>query len=165
MKKITSVIKASLEVGPTLVVWIIDRTPGAEAMVHDIATAAVDFYESPEVRELSTTEGNPLLTAIVAFDEQVQFVVDPPAADSQKVKSGFEAIKPSSSGREMTFTAIKQSLDKYVPLRKEQKREVVIVVATDEAGDDANSSMSSSSRRCETRFLCMSSACPPPGAK
>jgi hypothetical protein len=137
VKKITSVIKASLEVGPTLVVWIIDRTPSAEGMVRDVTAAATDFYESPEVRELSTAEGSPLLTALIAFDEQVQFVLDPPAGDLQKVKAGFDAIKPSSSGREMTFTAVKQSLDKYLPLRKEQQREVVIVVVTDEAGDDA----------------------------
>src|SRR5262249_25002730 len=84
-----------------------------------------------------TAEGSPLLTAIVAFDEQVEFVLDPPAADLQKVNTGFESIKSSSSGREMTFTAIKQALEKYLPLRKEQQRELVLVVVTDEAGDDA----------------------------
>jgi hypothetical protein len=38
----------------------------------------------------------------------------------------------------MTFTAIKQALEKYLPLRTRDRREVLLVIVTDEAGDDAN---------------------------
>src|SRR5690349_10818787 len=40
VKKIATVIKDSLEIGPTLVVWILDRTPSAAEMVHDVGAAA-----------------------------------------------------------------------------------------------------------------------------
>ena len=40
VKKITTVINQSLELGPTLVVWILDRTPIAQEMVADVAAAA-----------------------------------------------------------------------------------------------------------------------------
>src|SRR5262249_17340375 len=95
-----------------------------------------NYYESPAVRELAGAEGSPLSTAIIAFDESTQAIIDPPTNDWQKAKSGFDAIQSSSASREMTFTAIKEALAKYLPLRTEQRWELVLVVVSDEAGDD-----------------------------
>jgi hypothetical protein len=136
LTKVATIIKESLEVGPTAVIWIIDRTRSAQEIVAEISTAAQNYYESPEVRELSTSAGSPLVTAIVAFDEGTEIIVDPPTRDWQKLKAGFDAIKPSSASRENPFTAVKQALEKYLPLRSEQRRELVLIVVTDEAGDD-----------------------------
>jgi hypothetical protein len=136
IKKITRVINESLEVGPTLVLWIIDRTPSAREIVREVSTAAQNFYESPEVGQWSAAEGKPLLTAIATFDEQIQFVVDPPTSEWEQAKAGFDSIRPSSVSREMTFTAIKRALEKYLPLRTVERRELVLVVVTDEVGDD-----------------------------
>jgi hypothetical protein len=136
-KKVTTAIKQSLEVGPTLVVWLIDRTPSAREIVRDVVTSAQGYYESAEVRESSAAGGSPLLTAIVAFDDQVQFALNPPTSDPQKVKSGFDAIETSSSSREMPFTALRQTLEKYLGLRTTDHRELLFIVVTDEAGDDA----------------------------
>jgi hypothetical protein len=137
MKKVATVIKESLEVGPTLVVWILDSTPSAQEIVRDVSTAACEYYDSAEVRELSAADSRQLLTAIVTFDEDVRFVMDPPSGDIRKVIESFEAITQSSLSREMPFTAIKQALQKYLPLRTDERRELVLVVVTDEAGDDA----------------------------
>lgn len=137
VKKVTTAIKQSLEVGPTLVVWIMDRTPSAQEIVRDVAASVKAYYESPEVRESSAAEGSPLLTAIVAFDDQAQFVLDPPTGDPQKVKSGFDAIQTSTSSREMPFAALRQTFEKYLRLRTTDHRELLFVVVTDEAGDDA----------------------------
>jgi len=139
VKKIATATRASLELGPTLVVWIVDRTPSAEKIRSEAIAAAKTVYDSPELREASaasSAESKPLLTAIVAFDDQVQFAVDPPTADFGQVKAGFDGLSASSVGREMVFTAVKQALDKYVPLRTSERRELVLVVVTDEAGDD-----------------------------
>ena len=94
-------------------------------------------YESPEVADLSTAEGNPLLTAIVTFDDKVKFELDPPASDHKQIMAGFLGVRSSSAGREMTFTAIKQALEKYLPMRTSERRELVLVIVTDEAGDDS----------------------------
>src|SRR5262249_20428041 len=107
VRKITAAIKDSLDLGPTLAVWIVDRTPSRQHLVSRAADAIQAFYDSPEIKEASAAEGSPLLSAVVAFDDQVQFVVDPPSSDAQAVKAGLDSIKPSMSGREMTFTAIK----------------------------------------------------------
>lgn len=136
LKKVATAIRESLELGPTLVVWLIDRTPSAQKITTESIAAAKGIYDSPELKS-GAADGKSLLTAIVAFDDQVQFAVDPPTADVQQVKAGFDALPASSAGREMVFTALKQALEKYIPLRMSERREVLLVVVTDEAGDDA----------------------------
>jgi hypothetical protein len=136
VKKITAIIQDSVDIGPTLVVWIIDRTPSAKDIVREVANAAQNFYETPQVGEWSAAEGKPLLTAIATFDSDVQFILDPPASDWQQVQKAFAGIKPSSAPREMTFAAIKKALEKYLPLRTDERRELLFVVVTNEAGDD-----------------------------
>ena len=43
MKRVTTAIKESLEIGPTLIVWIIDRTPSARDMVREVTAAAAQL--------------------------------------------------------------------------------------------------------------------------
>jgi hypothetical protein len=136
IKKLGVAIQASVELSPTLVVWIVDRTPSAQKIVTQTTAAVKEYYGSPEVAQWSLDETNPLLTAVIAYDETAEFLLDPPTGDWRKVKTTWESIQPSASGRENTFTAIRQALDKYLTFRTEERREVLIVVVTDEAGDD-----------------------------
>ena len=136
VKKLGVAIKASVELSPTLVVWIVDRTPSAQKIVTQTTAAVKEYYESPDVAQWSLDETNPLLTAVVAYDESAEFLLDLPTSDWRKVKDAWGSIQPSASGRENTFAAIQQALDKYLTFRTEQRREVLIIVVTDEAGDD-----------------------------
>lgn len=136
VKKVAAAIKASVDVSPTLVVWIVDRTPSSQKIVTESTAAVRSYYDSSDVRQWSLSSDDPLLTAVVAYDETAEFVLDPPTGDWQKVMAAWDGIQPSASGREMTFAAIKQSLDKYLTFRTDQRREVLLVVITDEAGDD-----------------------------
>jgi hypothetical protein len=136
VKKIAAAIKASRELGQTLVVWIVDRTPSSQKLVTETTAAVKSYYDSPDVRQWSLDSSNPLLTAVVAYDEQVEFLLDPPTGDWQKVKAAWDGIAGATSGREHTFAAMKQSLDKYLTFRTNERREVLLVVISDEAGDD-----------------------------
>ncbi|WP_202921252.1 vWA domain-containing protein [Anatilimnocola aggregata] len=138
LRRITAAVRASLEVGPTLVVWVIDRTPSASKTVTDGTAAAKAMYDVPEIRQATIGSDQNLLTAVVMFDEQVEFTLDPPVADWQKAKDAFDQVKLAEGGKEMTFTAIQQAVEKYLPLRTKDRREVIFVVFTDEAGDDAD---------------------------
>src|SRR5437762_12368405 len=60
MKAVTSAIRSSVEIGPTLVVWVIDSTSSAHEIVHEVSAAAENFYESPEVTEWSVAAEKPL---------------------------------------------------------------------------------------------------------
>jgi hypothetical protein len=134
IRKITAAVEASLEVAPTLVVWVIDRTPSAARLVTESVAAAKAMYDAPEIRRAAAAET--LLTSIVSFDDKVEFALDPPISDWQKVRAAFDAVQGTDVGKELPLTAVKQALDKYLPLRTQERREVVIVVITDEAGDD-----------------------------
>lgn len=136
VKKIGALITQSVEVGPTLVIWLLDRTPSSREMVHNVAEAAKTFYDSAESKELLSTAGAPLLTAIITFDEQAHFALDPPVSDGVRIQEALSQISPSESFREMPLTALKQSLEKYLPLRTSDRREFVVVLVTDEAGHD-----------------------------
>jgi len=55
MKRVTTAITESLDIGPTLAIWLIDRTPSAKDIVREVSAAAQNFYESPSiVRRLQT---------------------------------------------------------------------------------------------------------------
>ena len=136
VKRITAEIKASLELGPTLVVWVVDRTPSSQKIVTETTAAVKNYYDSTEMRERAKEGANSLLTAVVAYDESTEFLLDPPSSDPQMVQAAWDRIQASQSGREQTFAAIKQSLDKYLSFRTEQRHEMLLVVVTDEAGDD-----------------------------
>jgi hypothetical protein len=136
MKKVIGVIQDSVDLGPTLVVWVLDRTTSAHDIVRDVTGNAAVFYGSPEASAWSSAAGKPLLTAVVAFDDKVEFVLDPPSHDVKKVKAALEELSTSAGSRELPFTAIKQAIEKYLPLRTKERREIVLVVVTDEAGDD-----------------------------
>lgn len=135
VRRVKAAVEAALEVSPTLVVWVVDRTPSASKIVTDGLLAAKAMYDQPEIRAASINDSK-LLTAVVSFDGEVDFILDPPAGDWQQARAAFDKIQPVAGGREMPFTALQQALDKYLPLRTQDRREIVIVLITDEAGDD-----------------------------
>lgn len=133
VQKLRVAVRESLEVGPTVLVWLIDRTPSAAQLVADFKRAAGAWYTSPAAE--ASAEGG-LSTAVVAFDEQVEFVLDPPSADAGRVQAALENLAGSTSAREHTFAALEKVLEKYLPLRLREGRELLLVVVSDEAGDD-----------------------------
>jgi hypothetical protein len=137
MKKVMRAIEESVDLSPTLVVWLFDRTASARGIVNEVAKDAEAFYRSRHVVAWSSLDDQPLLTSIVAFDDKLEFLVDPPSPDSNQFEVAFDKFSSSSSSREMTFTAIKRTLEKYLPMRTRDERELVLIVVTDEAGDDS----------------------------
>jgi len=140
VKRIGHMIKSSAELGPTTVVWLLDRTTSAEEMVHDVASSAQKFYESAEIRQLAEGKDQPLQTAVIAFDDHVQFVQEEPSVDAAKLKASLAGIKTSQSAHEKPLAAVKAALEKYASkdalARSAQRRELILVLVTDEAGED-----------------------------
>lgn len=129
-------IQESLDLGPTLVVWLFDQTNSSFAMVMEVQNTVSQFYESLADDEASAEDDAPLLTAVMAFGEQVEFLLDEPSGDPRTVIEALNAFRRDSNGKEATFAALQQARDKYFDFRTKQRREVMFVVVTDEAGDD-----------------------------
>ena len=164
VKKVGAAIRASLDLGPTLVVWLVDRTPSAQKLVGSAVPAAKSLYGDPDFKALATASPEQLLTAVVAFDDKAEFVLDPPSADLAESAAALDKFPPSTSGRENTFAAVKQALAKYDSFRTDaaHRREVVFVILTDEAGDDSQlvDELAESCKRNAIPVYCLGSPAP-----
>ncbi|MEX2172866.1 MAG: vWA domain-containing protein [Pirellulaceae bacterium] len=162
--KVATAIRASLELGPTLVVWLVDRTPSAQSIVNGAIPAAQALYDAEDIRPLASATDPALLSAVIAFDDKAEFLLDPPVGDAQQVQAAFDKIQPSTGGKENTFAAIGQALDKYLAYRTDatQRREVLLVVITDEAGDDGSlvEGLAEITRRNALPVYCLGSPAP-----
>ena len=133
-------IRDAVDYGPTLVVWMFDRSASAQPLVTSFGNALREPYDS-FVRLPQTTGADasqaPLLTAVCGFGSDVQFLVDPPSADPLSFGQALDRLTLDGGSQEMPFAAIEQVLEKYLPFRTRQRREVLVVLVTDEAGNDS----------------------------
>lgn len=136
MKKVSAVVEQSLEVGPTQIVWVVDRSESnSKQAVGAIASAKAMYDIEPMA---SAAKDNKLFTSVVGYCEKTEFLTESPISEVAKVKEALDAIKTEPGSRETTFTTLKMVLEQCIPARQKERREVVIVLVTDEPGDDAS---------------------------
>ena len=135
-RKVTAEIGKSLELGPVLVVWLLDRTASNFKNLSSASNGAKGWYESQEVKQLTLEKSKKLQSVVAGYDETLEYVLEQPEDDWQKVQSSFSKVQQTMSAKEMTFTAVKQVLDKLGSLHGAD-RQMVIVIITNEVGDDA----------------------------
>jgi hypothetical protein len=144
---ITLEIVESLAQRPTLVVWLFDQSASLLRQRQEMLSRFDRIYRELEVIESSGNtrfaqhSGSPLLTAVVAFGEQVSFPIGKPTNDVEQIKRAVARIARDDSGIERVFTAIRNAANRFKKLRSPAhdglpERNVLFVVFTDEAGDD-----------------------------
>ncbi|MCE9526179.1 MAG: hypothetical protein K8R36_09010 [Planctomycetales bacterium] len=136
VRKVTAEIGKSLELGPVLVVWLLDRTASNFKILSGASSGAKSWYESQEVKQMTLEKSKKLQSVVAGYDETLEYVLEQPEDDWQKVQSSFSKVQQTMSAKEMTFTSVKQVLEKFGPLHGAD-RQVVIVIVTNEVGDDA----------------------------
>ncbi len=141
--RITQEILLSLEERRTLVVWFFDQSGSLERQRGEILERFGRIYEELGVIEAAGNpafkkhENKPLLTSIVAFGENVSFLIPKPTDDIAAITSAVSGLKTDSSGIERTFHAVHQAASRFRQFRtQEPRRNVLFVIFTDEAGDD-----------------------------
>jgi hypothetical protein len=131
---VVKLIGDSVDYGPTLVVWLLDQSDSGRGNIMDLGQQLSAPYA--ELTKGQPENSDRLLTAVISFGEKVEFTIDPPTADASRVIEAISTLKEDKSGKEMTFSAVGAALEKYLPFRTKQRREVIFIVVTDEAGDD-----------------------------
>lgn len=159
--RITHEIMTSVELQPTLVVWLFDQSGSLRDERAKILKRFRSIYDQLGVIEASKNPAfrkdidKPLLTAIVGFGEVPRMLTDEPTDDIDAILAAVEAIEDDDSGRENVFQAISKSADRFRTYRRAKfgSRNVMLVVFTDESGDDVD-------RLDETVELCRNLAMP-----
>jgi hypothetical protein len=126
---LSTVVRESVEYGPTLVVWVIDRTDSAQPLRLDALGAMRSIYGG-------SLKDKPLKTVVVTYGQQVDQPLADPTADGSAVLQTMEKITRDESGREATFAALTAAGQRYLKHRTELKEEVLFILVTDEIGDD-----------------------------
>jgi rRNA processing protein Gar1 len=132
VERITSLLKDSVDYGPTLAVWVIDESKSASGLVQSVN----GMLKKPYAALKSESDSQKFLTAVCTFGGQVKFPVDTPSPDPTSLATAMGAMKADESGKEMLFTAVGEALKKYTHFRTKERREVMFFIITDEAGDD-----------------------------
>lgn len=159
--RITHEIMTSVELQPTLVVWMFDQSGSLRDERTKILKRFRDIYDELGVIEASNNPAfkkdidKPLLTAVVGFGAAPRMLTNEPTDDIDAIVEAVEAIEDDESGQENVFRAIARSADKFRTYRRAKRgsRNVMLVVFTDESGDDVD-------RLDETVDLCRKLAMP-----
>lgn len=132
----TRAVEAGLEAGPTLVIWLFDRSQSAQPLVSDAVSVFSRFYDSAQIQQLPQSPEPQLLTVVAAFDQKLTLLTENPTSDATAIKAAMSQAAGTDTGGEKTFAAINEVLQKYADYRMQQGRQVLLIVVTDEAGDD-----------------------------
>lgn len=142
LDRITQEILASLERGPTLVVWFFDQSGSMQIQREAVAARFENVYKELGLSKAISPKGpndQPLLSAVVAFGKDISFLVDKPTDDLELIRTAVASIQNDDSGIEMTFSAVGSAAQKFERYRFSQpRRRVMMVVFTDEVGEDEN---------------------------
>ncbi|QGJ69755.1 VWFA domain-containing protein [Planctomycetales bacterium 10988] len=143
--RISHEILESMASRKTVVVWLFDQSGSLQQQREQILQRFQNIYT-----ELGVLQENghnafqkykagdePLLTSIMSFGKDIEFLTEKPTADFQTIRDAMGKIKEDPSGVERTFEAIKQAGEKHL-IHRRQNRNVMIIVVSDEVGDDQN---------------------------
>jgi hypothetical protein len=136
----SNLIRRTVAFGPTTVVWLFDRSESAFPVSAAVGKDIGSLYEQLADEGLTGAgaNGSPprLLTAILSFGQRSEFVLETPSADMAEVNAALARLQPDESGHEVPFAAVKMALDKYLPQRIQERREVLFIAVTNETGED-----------------------------
>ncbi|HEV3418367.1 MAG TPA: hypothetical protein VG056_16200 [Pirellulales bacterium] len=125
-----------LKLKKTLVVWIIDKTPGSVG-IRGNAVRGV-FSVADEAIKKSQSRGgakNPLSIAIVAFGKEVTTVTAEPTVDASQAATLASGVGEDATDNPVTFAAVSKAAELYL-LYRNKGYEVIFVIAADENGRD-----------------------------
>jgi hypothetical protein len=132
--RITFELLRALEKNKVLAIWLFDSTESLRDERARIARRFEKVYR--ELGLLGKTEGDLLLTALMAFGKSGVFLTEEPTSDVAKLQQRVESIPDDQTGEEYVFSALTSAAKKFAPYYHRGRRDLVFIVVTDEAGDD-----------------------------
>ncbi len=160
MDRLAFEIAGSLKDKPTLVIWLFDASLSLEKRRNAIADRIKQVYDQLGLMKVGS-EGA-LKTAAVYYGHNVELMTPDPL-DTDKIDNLLKAIKaipPDESGAEKVFTAAELAINRWMPYKTKQRRNILTIVVTDERGDDISKleSVIDTTRRFGIKVYCVGNA-------
>lgn len=137
LDRVTHEIATNLKEKRVLLVWMLDAsaslTKQREVILKRLDRIYGELEALKEAGQIPKTR-EPLLTGVVSYGLQTNYLTRHPTADFAKVKEAVENVKIDESGRENVFLAVTQTLRLWGKHR--DGRQIMLVAVTDESGDD-----------------------------
>jgi hypothetical protein len=125
-----------LKLKKTLVVWLIDQSPGSAAIRGSAAQQiAAGGQEAIKKSKAADGKSNPLSVAIVGFGKEVTILTPEPTEDLSQAASLAGGIAEEATDNPLTFTAVSQAAEQFLPYRA-KGFQVIFVIAANLNGRD-----------------------------
>ena len=141
LSRIADEMAESLRLKKTLVVWLVDQSARsiadsrrlfATSPISHVAETAIARAKSHDTADAA---GHQLSQALVAYGRKVEILTPEPLDDARKIDDAVGRISPGLDDVPLTFTAVNQAADHFLPYRQ-QGYELLLVVVANNAGDD-----------------------------
>jgi hypothetical protein len=134
---VTRAISRELELGDTLVVWLLDASISLSQNREVLANKAAAFYKSTDSFNTSPDQysgQHTLMSSVVAFGRRSSEVL-PSTRMGAKAVEAMTRVPIDMSGIENVMAAVSRTVRLYRKTKRRKER-IVLVVLTDESGDD-----------------------------
>lgn len=142
LDRITWEVANNLQEDKVLLVWCIDASGSLikqrETIVKRLNRVYGELEALDKAGQIPRRE-QPLLTGVVSYGEQTEFLTKDPTDNPAEVLSLIETAAIDASGRENVFRAVSQVMGMWSHYRQQQGRRIMLVIVTDESGDDFES--------------------------
>lgn len=158
VRKVATAIESTAELGPTIVVWLLDGTETNSNSLQKAATEIERWYDARE----TTSEKEPLQTMIGLFADELQWLTNEPVTSAKDVKAALAKVRVQTAVVENTFQAASTAFDRFAEARLSEGKEVVFVIITDEAGNDESlvDELAANTKKLNTPFYIIGSPAP-----
>lgn len=151
LDRITWEIASHLQERKVLVVWLLDASGSLKEQRNSIAKRLKRVYGElgalTQSGELVPRTEKGLLSGVVMFGERINFLMQEPTDDVDKVIQAVLSGPTDSTGIENTFGAVEQVVKKWSSYRS-QGRSILVMTITDEAGDDFSQHLETAIHAC-----------------
>jgi hypothetical protein len=144
VERIERELKDALAIRPTLIVWLFDQSAAAGTIRRAVANAAIQMparVNDSASRDAGNagTAKKKLLTAIVAFGNQVKLLTPEPVEEAGRLPDPNSILEePVANGQ--TYAALAKAAELYTPYRMRGHEVIFVLVAHGAVGhvDDAS---------------------------
>jgi len=136
LSHIASEVADARKLKQTLIVWLLDRSGDSSSVSRIVGSRASSVARASAVRvKKHGSQPAPLLTAVVAFGEKVEFLTPKPIDDPFRADSLAGGFSEEGTMSRTTFAAVNQAADKFLPYRRKGYEVLMVIVGNNFSRD------------------------------